>query len=139
MAILEENQTIKPEIKWWNQSRYRWAASFILMLGIGWLFFINQSKGKVNYNALVASIEDKNTLIERINKSDSTMKVELEDGSRITLEKGSKLSYPSHFDSNKRTVILSGDAFFEIAKNPNKELNKSFRAIIQATTSTCCG
>lgn len=119
-AIIEENPTTKPEIILWNQPLYRWAASFIFMFGIGWLFFLNQSKGKVNYSALVASMEDKNTLIERINKSDSVMKVELEDGSVITLEKGSKLSYPSHFTNNKRVVVLSGEAFFEIAKNPNK-------------------
>ncbi len=119
-AIIEENHTTKSEIMWWNKPLYRWAASFILMFGIGWLFFLNQSKGKVNYSALVASIEDKNTLIERINKSASAMTVELEDGSRITLEKGSKLSYPSHFATNKRMVVLSGEAFFEIANNPNK-------------------
>jgi hypothetical protein len=68
----------------------------------------------------VASIEDKQILVERVNNSEIPLKVKLEDGSVITLEKGSKLSYPSHFDNYKRTVILSGDAFFEIAKNPNK-------------------
>ncbi|HVW61834.1 MAG TPA: FecR domain-containing protein, partial [Puia sp.] len=42
----------------------------------------------------------------------------LEDGSRITLATGSKLDYPTHFGKTKREVYLSGEAFFEVTKDP---------------------
>jgi transmembrane sensor len=119
-SIEEEQNAEKPVLKLWQQPVFRWAASLMLMVGATWFFWNNQSNGKVTYQALVASIEDKNVIVERVNNSEIPLKVKLEDGSVITLEKGSKLSYPSHFDNYKRTVILSGDAFFEIAKNPNK-------------------
>lgn len=119
-SIGDEQNTGKPMLKLWQQPVFRWAASLILMVGVVWLFLNNQSNGKVTYQALVASIEDRNIIVERVNNSDIPLKVKLEDGSIIILEKGSKLSYPSHFDNHKRTVILSGGAFFEIAKNPDK-------------------
>lgn len=119
-SIEEEQNAEKPVLKLWQQPVFRWAASLMLMVSAIWLFLNNQSNGKVTYQALVASIEDKNVIVERVNNSEIPLKVKLEDGSVITVEKGSKLSYPSHFDNYKRTVILSGDAFFEIAKNPNK-------------------
>lgn len=110
----------KPTRSLWRKSVFRWVASIIVMLGIGSIVWNNQGKGDVSYEDLVASIGDKSAFIERINLNEAPLKVVLEDGSVITLEKNSKLSFPVHFDKNKRTVILSGEAFFEIAKNPNK-------------------
>ncbi len=46
--------------------------------------------------------------------------IDLPDGSRVTLEKGSKLYYAADFSSDdkaKREVYLTGEAFFEIKKN----------------------
>lgn len=104
----------------WRKPVFRWAASIIAMFGIGSLVWNNHSKGEVCYEDLVASIGDKSALVERINLNEAPLKVALEDGSVIILEKNSKLSFPVHFEKNKRMVILSGEAFFEIAKNPNK-------------------
>jgi hypothetical protein len=69
---------------------------------------------------LVATAEKQIKLIEKINTSNSPLAIKLEDGSVITLSKNAKLSYPRHFEPNKRQVILSGEAFFEITKNPQK-------------------
>lgn len=38
----------------------------------------------------------------------------LPDSSHITLNAGTELRYPDHFEKNKRQVYLSGEAFFEI-------------------------
>ena len=48
------------------------------------------------------------------------MLVLLSDGSSILLKENSRLSYPKKFDDKKREVFLDGEAFFEIAKNPNQ-------------------
>lgn len=112
--------TEKPVRSLWRKPVFLWAASMLVLLGIGSLIWNNHSRGEVCYEDLVASIEDKGAFVERINLNEMPLKVALEDGSVITLEKNSKLSFPVHFEKNKRMVILSGDAFFEIAKNPNK-------------------
>lgn len=115
-----KNEEQTPVRKLWQQPVWRWAASIVVLIGIGWVVWQNQSKETVTYQELIATIEDKNTLIEKTNESDTPLNVALEDGSVVTLDKNSKLSYPAHFDKNKRTVILSGEAFFEIAKDPSK-------------------
>ena len=69
---------------------------------------------------LVKSFETPNPLIEVQNNSNEVKRVYLEDGSTISLKKNSKISYPRHFAKENRTVFLSGEAFFEIAKNPKK-------------------
>ena len=49
----------------------------------------------------------------------SAPEVILPDGTKVQLNHGSKLTYPSEFDGRIREVSLSGEAFFEVT--PNKE------------------
>lgn len=44
-------------------------------------------------------------------------KIELSDGSKVWLNAGSTLTYPSQFNGAQRTVSLVGEAYFEVAKN----------------------
>lgn len=44
----------------------------------------------------------------------------LADGSTVTINSNSQLSYPNSFKDNNREVTLNGEAFFEITKNPQK-------------------
>lgn len=46
--------------------------------------------------------------------------VQLADGSNITLNYGSKLVYPRQFASGIREVRLCGEAYFDVAHNPQK-------------------
>ena len=45
--------------------------------------------------------------------------VTLSDGSKVTLDAGSELEYPTVF-SEKRKVFLKGEAYFNVAHNPNR-------------------
>ena len=47
-------------------------------------------------------------------------KLRLSDGSLIVLNSESKLRYPVNFNGDTREVFLSGEAYFEVAKNPSK-------------------
>lgn len=49
-----------------------------------------------------------------------TYHVHLQDGSDIWLNAGSTLKYPANFTGTERRVSLSGEAYFEIAKNKEK-------------------
>lgn len=47
-------------------------------------------------------------------------KVTLSDGSTVTLNSGSSLKFPNGFYGDERVVTLTGEAYFEVAKNPLK-------------------
>ncbi|MEQ9303648.1 MAG: FecR domain-containing protein [Marinoscillum sp.] len=46
--------------------------------------------------------------------------IDLTDGSVVTLNAGSELTYPETFESGERRVRLIGEAFFDISPNPDK-------------------
>lgn len=120
---IKANLSVSPKEQTRTYSRLisaHWAlaASVFLVLGIGWLVGHQQTPEKVSYRELTASIPV-NEVIEQATGQDS-LRVALEDGSVIILGKNSKLSYPEHFEKSKRTVILTGEAFFEVAKDPGR-------------------
>lgn len=94
---------------WWRS-----AAAVILLAGLGWWMFSRQEP--TVYEKLIT--QSGSTLLEQINTTDQPMVVTLSDGSTVTLGKNSRLSYPSAFPANQRRVYLSGDGFFNVAKNP---------------------
>lgn len=77
-------------------------------------------KHTITYDDLLSKARQKARFVEVANSSDEPRLVILEDGSRITLKKGSQLSYPVHFAVGKREVVLSGEAFFEVSKDPKR-------------------
>lgn len=46
--------------------------------------------------------------------------ITLSDGTRVYLNAASKLKYPVQFDSKRREVYLSGEAYFEVTKDTNR-------------------
>ena len=50
----------------------------------------------------------------------SKTKLYLPDGTLVWLNAGSKMSYAQDFGINERSLNLSGEAYFEVAKNPEK-------------------
>lgn len=50
----------------------------------------------------------------------ATYQVELSDGTQVWLKPDSRLEYDASFNANERRVRLQGEAFFSIAKDPNR-------------------
>ena len=98
----------------------KWAAVILCFCGAGWLLLNGRVIRPTNYKDLVAKAEKHNPLVESVNTSEKPMKVLLEDGTVVTLKKNSRISYPAHFKSDIRETYLSGEAFFEVARNPEK-------------------
>lgn len=44
----------------------------------------------------------------------------LEDGTKVWLNASTQLSYPTHFEADQRQVSLTGEAYFEVAKDKNR-------------------
>ena len=118
--IQSEISEIKKESNWISWT-LKIAAILSVVGAFGvWVYQQKTEQEKITYSELVQSFETPNPLIEVQNNSAKPTWVYLEDGSKIYLKKHSKISYPRHFANDKRTVFLSGEAFFEIAKNPKK-------------------
>jgi len=78
-----------------------------ICLYIGYKYFSEAGAG----NSALAKLEQTQTA--RRNKS----KITLSDGSVVTLNAETVLKYPSAFNGKTREVYLSGEAFFEVAKD----------------------
>lgn len=55
-----------------------------------------------------------------MNNRDSVLRIALEDGSVVSLEKGSRLSYSGSLKTSERTVYLDGEAFFDVERDPKR-------------------
>ena len=85
----------------------RIAASILLISTLGWLgysYFENKSA---------------NTTLE-IQATNTTLNDTLPDGTTVTLNKNSSLSYSSKFRGRTRQVVLKGEAFFNVAPDKTK-------------------
>lgn len=105
--------------------RYSWSrvwriAAMLTIAGCaGWLYYHNRIKTTIS-SGDSAALHTNETMVTRENNSSKEMTVLLSDNSVATLMKGSKLTYPSRFTGDERKVFLSGEAFFDIAKDAKK-------------------
>jgi transmembrane sensor len=85
------------------------AAAAVILLGIGSVVTYLGSSGTLSRKITVVTGNDQNT--ERIT---------LADGSVVSLNRNTELSYRSSFGKQSRNVSLSGEAFFEISHDAGK-------------------
>lgn len=84
----------------------RIAAMLVVLLGSAWMLYNIIGIGKPEMIAIHS--EDK-VLIDT-----------LPDGSIVTLNKNSSLSYPASFKGNSRDIALTGEAFFDVTPDKSK-------------------
>ena len=111
-----------PGVTLQNPTRNRWywaaAAVFCTLAFLGVMFFIRDN-GQLSL-AKPAKQKQPSSELTRFNGSDKNELVFLPDGSKVTLAKGSRISYSRLMNGKKRRVCLSGEAFFDVTKNPEK-------------------
>jgi transmembrane sensor len=81
------------------------AAALVILLGIGFL----------TYWALNNRVKETTVAAQQTPLNDI-----LPDGSVVTVNKGSSISYPSKFNGKTRPVALKGEAFFNVTPNKQK-------------------
>lgn len=103
------NSTIRP-VKKLNVSRWSIgiAASLLLMLSVGYLFWKKQLQPAKQLPQL-----------SLITGAGQQKKIKLTDGTEVTLNCGSTLYYTATFVGSKREVYLNGEAFFNVTHNPS--------------------
>lgn len=80
---------------------------------------VRLAKEKISYKASKEK-EQKNEFHKINVPRNGEYYVELSDGTKVWLNSESTLGFNSRFDGKERVVELSGEAYFEVAKNPNK-------------------
>jgi transmembrane sensor len=97
--------------------KWRYAILPLLVLTLG-LFWILRSRPQAQTPAPLAGVPALSPKVEVSTKNGSRTKIQLPDGSQVWLNAGSKLDYDKTFGSQLREVYLSGEAFFDVVKNP---------------------
>lgn len=88
----------------------RWAAAIaVLCISAASVYFIAQRSNSASSSLLSMHGEKATTLITT-----------LEDGSVVYLGEMATLHYPEHFETNKREVVLEGNASFDISGNKER-------------------
>lgn len=112
----QQIQPLKPA------SKYIWlkiAASLLLISAIGY-FAYNQLFGTKLIN----------------NITESALTQNLPDGSSVTLNSNSQISYPSHFSGGQRLVQLSGEGFFKITPDKTKPFIIKIKTVTVSVVGT---
>jgi ferric-dicitrate binding protein FerR (iron transport regulator) len=89
----------------------------IMLLPVLYFLFNVISENKMEINKYSNQIVDSLEIVAPIG---SRTVVLLSDGSKVHLNYGSKLKYPQTFIGNTRGIDLSGEAYFEVAHDPDK-------------------
>jgi transmembrane sensor len=94
----------------------RYAAAFLILCVAGLLLFVHETPEQ-DIAVIQKPIEAEPLTI--VQAKNSIQKIQLQDGSTITLQPGSEVRYPKKF-GDTREVYLSGDAFFDVAKDARR-------------------
>ncbi|WPP50774.1 FecR family protein [Catalinimonas niigatensis] len=92
------------------RSLLKTVASLLLIIGLGigsYVAYLNMPAPEIVW-------------LEKTTQRGQKATITLTDGTRVYMNVDSKLSFPEHFAPDKREVILEGEAFFDVAKNPKR-------------------
>ena len=95
----------EPVVRTLERPNFRWYAAAVILALVGMFTF---------FQYLFRNDE------VQLASKDIKLEETLNDGSVVTLNAGSKLSYSKIFKGEQREVKLEGEAFFDVAKDPDK-------------------
>lgn len=108
---IAERSKNKKRLSFLSKPFWRVAAVITLISGLGYFYYENQLTSKTE---VISSVQ----MLEKRNSGNREMTILLSDGSVATLKKGSTLKFPVKFSGDTRKVYLTGEAFFDVTKNP---------------------
>lgn len=87
---------------------FRYAAIFIGVLALTWIFLVYNGPSGNSQQLLTASVS----------YTDSSKLVVLGDGTQVWLNNNSSITYPRKFEGAERRITLSGEAYFKVTHDP---------------------
>lgn len=118
-------------IRRFSGSTWLRAAVVFFMLGLTALFYVQSRVGEDKSSESVAQ----EIFITNSNQQGEKTKVTLEDGSVVYLNSKSSITYPVNFKNN-RTIKLTGEAFFEVIRDPEHPFKVEANGIITTALGT---
>ena len=132
--------SIAPErrvIRFSKSAWYGLAASFALIVVVSVVFLIVPEEVRFRARDISKNRPAAGTpLVKYRNESDKSHTLTLDDGSVITLQPNSVVEYPETFTGPSRDVYLSGEAFFEVKRNPKKPFSVYANEIVTRVLGT---
>lgn len=123
-SVQEEMQAEAVERLFRSRSRSPWwavAATLAVLLSSGvLLWYAGRRSATLPVQAVTLKTPPGNSPLTCSNATGKPEKIYLVDGSVVTLEPHSTLSYARFLDKKSREVTLQGNAFFDIAKDPKR-------------------
>ena len=103
-------------------SRQRWwmAAAALVVLGMSWFAYEALRTNSNTLSTKGESVKLLTNLVQRTNSTNTNLEITLSDGSRVTLAPHSRIEYPAEFENSRREVNLTGEAFFQVTRNPTQ-------------------
>ncbi len=116
-----------PNSNYWQQNPLLRYASIILTVLIP----------LVVYNFIVSENipTEPEQFSEKVTHNGQHLTFSLEDGTQVTLNSNSKLKYPTKFSDSSRVITMTGEAFFEVAKDSKRP----FTVVTGAVSTTALG
>lgn len=113
----------------------RWAAAAVLLLvaGLG-VWFLNQLTQPASILA-EQTTPARWQLTHQTNQTTAPQRLSLPDGSTLTLQPGSSVSYYQPFGQSSRDISMSGDVLYKVAKDPAHP----FTVLTNGITTTALG
>ena len=111
------------------------AATLILLMGLGWLFYDKPQPGDL-LTLIDPQTEAVVALLEKRNETNQPLTVWLNDSSRVVLQPRSQISYPERPAVDKRDVYLVGAGFFEVVKNANRPFRVYANGLVTQVVGT---
>ena len=112
-----DNEGIGRRFLYWR-SWFSYAASILIVAGITVAVVKLRSGGK--HTSLDSPEKELRVWEKKANTGSKPMIVQLPDGSRVTLQPQAILTFRHDFEEKERRTFLVGNAFFEVARNPEK-------------------
>ena len=103
------SKTVSVENRFRRRTFIRIAAATLIIIGLGATMLYLNNRGAFTEKIVVAA-----------NTNEKNIKISLPDGSNIYLNRNSRLSYNKNLGQSSRNVILKGEAFFDITRDPSK-------------------
>jgi transmembrane sensor len=102
-----------------SRNPWAWAGAVAASVAVCWLvatYLTRQPSFQEQPMAQAEGISD----VEMRNTSGRVQALTLDDGSVVWLQPGAKLAYPMKFGPKARRVFLTGEAQFDVQRNPNR-------------------
>ncbi|MCW3788280.1 FecR family protein [Plebeiibacterium sediminum] len=111
LAILKSEianeATPKKSVRFLHNPILKYAAVFLLLLTTSIITYISTQPKEIAFTEYTVP-------------KGETKNITLADGTVVSINAGSSLIYPKEFVANTRSVFLTGEAIFRVAKNPDK-------------------